>query len=89
MKIPKFLETLLGVLLILWEIGEFLAIPAIFVVIGIFCEMPAAYYWITIGGYLAMFAVLQLLMWILEKTLGKRFEALLTNKLAKYFNRKE
>lgn len=83
----KFLEKILGGLLILWDIGEFLLIPAIFVALGIYCELPAAYYWITIGGYLAVFALLQLLMWILEKTLGKHFEALLTNKLAKYFGK--
>lgn len=87
MKILKFLEKCLGVLLILWDIGEFLIIPAIFVVLGIFCELPAGYYWITIGGYFAVFAILQVLMWILEKTLGKRFEALLSNKLAKHFGK--
>lgn len=83
----KFLKNLLAAVLILWDIGEFLIVPAIFVALGIFCELPAAYYWITIGGYLAVFAVIQLLMWILEKTLGKRFEALLSNKLAKYFGK--
>lgn len=83
----KFLKNLLAAALILWDIGEFLIVPAIFVALGIFCELPAAYYWITIGGYLAVFAVIQLLMWILEKTLGKHFEALLSNKLAKYFGK--
>lgn len=87
MKILKFLGNCLGVLLILWDIGEFLIIPALFVVLGIFCELPAAYYWITIGGYLALFALFQLLLWWLEKKLGKHFDALLTHKAEKISHR--
>ena len=91
MGILKFLSKCIGVIalvvLVIWDLIEFLALPAIFVVIGIFNQMPAAYYWITIGGYLALFALLQLLMWLLEKKLDKHFDALLTNKLAKRFSK--
>ena len=92
MGILKFFGKCIGavvlVILVIWDLVEFLAVPALFVAIGLFCQMPAAYYWITIGGYLALFALLQLLMWLLEKKLDKHFDALLTNKLAKRFPRK-
>ena len=83
----KCLGAVLGVFLIIWDILEFIALPAILVVIGMICQMPPAFYWIVILGYLAIFAALQLILWILEKTLGKRFDAFVVHKLEKWLNK--
>lgn len=85
--LKKLLGAALGLILIIWEILEFIALPAVLVVIGMICEMPPAFYRIIILGYLAIFAALQLLLWVLEKTLGKRIDALVIHKLEKWLKK--
>lgn len=91
MGILKFLgkcaEAIALVILIVSELLEFLALPAFFVVIGILCQLPVSYYYITIGGYLVILALIQLLLWWLEKKLQRHFDALLTNKLQRITKR--
>lgn len=91
MKLLKFLgrcaAAILTAVMVIGEVLEFLALPAILMVIGIICDMPPAFYWVVILGYLAIFAAFQLLLWLLEKKLGKHFDALLTHRIEKIAKR--
>ena len=85
----KCIAFVCAIIMILWDILEFITLPAILVVIGIICEMPPAFYRIVIVGYLAIFALFQLLLWLLEKKFGKHFDSLLSNKIGKIARRFE
>lgn len=79
MKIlKKIAGAVMMLILVIWELAEFLAIPAILAVIGVVNGFGWQYYAIAMGVYLALYALAEGLGWLLaramEKWLGKKLE---------------
>ena len=73
--------------MILWEVIEFLAIPALFVVIGLLNELPWQYYAISIGGYFALFIIIDIVLNLVFKALEKKYTPFIKRKIDKFFDR--
>ena len=74
-------------IMIICDIAEFLAIPALFIVIGLLNSYSWLYYAITIGGYIVLFIVAEIIAHFVFKTLNKKYSPLIERKLEKYLNK--
>ena len=86
-KLLGFIANILYVGIVIWEIIEFLAIPALFLVIGLLYSFPWQYYAATIGGYFALFIILEIILHFVFKALDKKYTPLIERKLEKYFDK--
>ena len=73
--------------MVVFEIVEFLAVPALFIVIGLLNSYPWQYYAISIGGYIVLFIVAEIIAHFVFKTLNKKYSPLIERKLEKYLNK--
>ena len=73
--------------MVIWDIIEFLALPVLFVIIGLINSFPWQYYAIAIGGYFALFIILEITLHFIFKALDKKYTPLIERKIEKYFNR--
>ena len=73
--------------MVICDIAEFLAIPALFIVIGLLNSYSWLYYAITIGGYIVLFIVAEIIAHFVFKALDKKYTPLIERKLEKYFNK--
>ena len=88
MKKPlNFIGTILNIGMIIWDVIEFLAIPALFLVIGLLNSFSWQYYAITIGGYFALFIILGIISHFVFKALDKKYTPFIERKLEKYFDK--
>ena len=71
-KLLKFVDVLLTIIVAILEIIEFLAVPALFVVIGLLNAFPWQYYAISIGGYIALFIIVEIIAHFTFKALDKK-----------------
>ena len=85
-KLLNVIGYILYVGMILWEVIEFLAVPAVLVILGLLNELPWQYYVISIGGYFALFIILEIILHFVFKALDKKYTPLIERKLEKYFN---
>ena len=86
-KILGFIANILYVGMVIWDIIEILAIPALFLVIGLLNSFSWQYYAIAIGGYFALFIILEFVLRFIFKALDKKYTPLIERKLEKYFNK--
>ena len=86
-KFLNFVANILYVGMVIWDIIEFLAIPALFLVIGLLNSFPWQYYAISIGGYFALFIILEIILHFVFKALDKKYTPLIERKLEKYFDK--
>ena len=86
-KLLGFIANILYVGMVIWDIIEFLAIPALFLVIGLLNSFPWEYYAISIGGYFALFIILEIILHFVFKALDKKYTPLIKSKLEKYFDK--
>ena len=86
-KFLNFVGNILYVGMVIWDIIEFLAIPALFLVIGLLNSFPWQYYAMSIGGYFALFIILEIILHFIFKALDKKYTPLLERKLEKYFKK--
>ena len=86
-KLLGFIANILFVGMVIWDIIEFLAIPALFLLIGLLNSFPWQYYAISIGGYFALFIILEIILHFVFKALGKKYTPLIERKLEKYFDK--
>lgn len=70
MKGKRFLAVL-GVICTICELVEYLTLPAIFAVIGVWLQLPWQYYAITIGSYFAVLALGETMIWLFFQALGR------------------
>ena len=75
------------IIMVVFDIVEFLAVPALFVVIGLLNSYSWQYYAITIGGYIVLFTVAGIIAHFVFKALDKKYTPFIERKLAKYFNK--
>ena len=73
--------------MVLWEIIGFLALPALFVIVGLLNSYPWQYYAFAVGGYLALFLLAEGIAYLLFRAFDKKYTPLLTRKLEKLFDR--
>ena len=73
--------------MVICDIAEFLAIPALFIVIGLLNSYSWLYYAITIGGYIVLFIVAEIIAHFVFKALDKKYTPLIERKLEKYLNK--
>lgn len=86
MKQPlKTAGIVLTVFSVLWDIVEFLALPALFVVIGVLNGFPWQYYAITIGGYIILFIAIEIAMCFIFRMFDKKYMPVIGRKFEKYF----
>ena len=74
-------------IMMICDIAEFLAIPALFIVIGLLNSYSWLYYAITIGGYIVLFIVAEIIAHFVFKALDKKYTPLIERKLERYFNK--
>ena len=86
-KLLNFIGNILYIGMIIFDVIEFLALPVLFLIIGIMNSFPWQYYAITIGGYFALFIVLEIILHFIFKALDKKYTPLIERKLEKYFNK--
>ena len=70
-KLFDLLGNVLYIVMILWDIIEFLALPALFLIIGLINSFPWQYYAISIGGYFALFIISEIVLHFIFKALEK------------------
>ena len=85
-KLLIFLGNILYIGTVIWDIIEFLAFPVLFLIIGLINSLPWQYYAIAIGGYFALFIILEIILHFVFKALDKKYTPLIERKLEKYFN---
>ena len=86
-KLLVLLGNILYIGMILWDIIEFLALPILFIVLGLINSFSWQYYAISIGGYFALFIILEIVLHFIFKALDKKYTPLIERKIEKYFNR--
>ena len=86
-KILGFIANILYVGMVIWDIIEFLALPVLFLIVGLINLLPWQYYAIAIGGYFTLFIILEVVLHFIFKALDKKYTPFLERKLEKYFNK--
>ena len=86
-KIISFIANILCIGMVIRDIIEFLALPALFLIIGLLNSFSWQYYAIAIGGYFALFIILEIVLHFIFKALNKKYTPLIERKLEKYFNK--
>ena len=82
-----FIRIIGTITMVICDIAEFLAVPALFIVIGLLNSYPWQYYAISIGGYIVLFIVAEIIAHFVFKTLNKKYSPLIERKLEKYLNK--
>ena len=85
-KLLGFIANILYTGMVIWDFIEFLALPILFLVLGLINSFPWQYYAIAIGGYFALFIILEIILHFVFKALDKKYTPLIKRKLEKYFN---
>ena len=86
-KILGFIANILYVGMVIWDIIEFLALPVLFLIVGLINSLPWQYYIVAIGGYFALFIILEIILHFVFKALDKKYTPLIERKLEKHFNK--
>ena len=86
-KLLGFIGNIIYVGMVIGDIIEFLAIPALFLVIGLLNSFPWQYYAISIGGYFALFIILEIILHFVFKAFDKKYTPLIERKLEKHFSK--
>lgn len=76
----------LTIIMVAWTVIEFCAIPALFVIIGLLNSFPWQYYVITIGGYIALFIIAEIIAHFVFKVLDKKYTPIIQRKFEKIFD---
>ena len=86
-KLLNFIGNILYIGTIIYDLIGFLALPALFLIIGLVNSYPWQYYAITVGGYFALSFVLDIILYFIFKVLDIKYTPLIERKLEKYFNK--
>ncbi len=69
----KIARIILSIILTVWELGEILLLPTLFLLVGILYQLPWQYYAIFIGGYFALLLLGELAIHLIIKALNKKY----------------
>lgn len=73
-----------AVFIIIWNIGEVLAFPAFLVVIGLLNSYPWQYYAFFVGGYIFLYALVDLVTYFLFKSNNEKYAPLIKRRYKKF-----
>ncbi len=76
----------LVILMTLWDIVEMLFLPTVFLVLGIWNDLPWQYYAITIGGYFVLFLIVEIVLHFIFKKIERKYTPFIVRKLKKHFD---
>lgn len=76
-----------GIIMVIWDLVELLAVPAILILIGLLNSFPWQYYVIVIGGYLGLFIIGEMIVHFVFKALNKKYTPFIERKLGKISDR--
>lgn len=82
-----FVGIIATIVMIIWDIVEFLAVPVLFIIIGVLNSFPWQYYAITIGGYVALFIIAEIIAHFVFRALDKKYTPFFKRKLEIICNR--
>ena len=85
-----FLNVILVLLyagMVIWDVVEFLFIPAVCVGVGIYYDLPWQYFAVSVGGYFAIFLIAEIVAHFIFKALDKKYTPLIARKIEKICNR--
>ena len=82
-----FIDVIATIIMVIWDIVEFLAVPALFVIIGVLNSFSWQYYVISIGGYMVLFIIVEIIAHFVFRALDKKYTPFIESKLEKIFNR--
>ena len=85
----KFLDIFFTIVYVIWNLVEILAIPALFLIVGLLNAFPWQYYAATIGGYFIIAIVIQVICHFIFKHFEKRYESALVKLFHKIFGEKD
>ena len=88
-KLIHAIAAVLYALMVIWEILQFLFLPALFVLLGLWQDLPWQYYAVTVGGYFGIFLVMELVLTLIFRWLDKKYVPRIVRKLKKYFGETE
>lgn len=86
-KLLGFFANILYIGTVIWDIAEFLFLPALLVLIGLINSYSWKYYAIAIGGYFLFFAVLEIVTAVIARILGKTFVPFIKRKIDRIVKR--
>ena len=84
----KLLDVIFTIVYVVWNLIEILAIPALFLIIGLLNSFPWQYYAATIGGYFIIAIVIQIICHFIFKHFEKKYESALMRLFERIFNKK-
>ncbi len=84
----KFLEVVFTIINVNWNLVEILAIPALFLIVGLLNDFPWQYYAATIGGYFIIAIIIQIICHFIFKRFEKRYESALVKLFNKFYDEK-
>lgn len=84
----KFSEIIFVCIIAIWQVAEILAVPALFVIIGIWNDFPWQYYVFSVGGYFLLFALIDIICRFIFRVFEKKytpiFERMLYNIVGRF-----
>ena len=83
----KVIAITLSIFAAIAELIEFLIVPALFVLVGVLNQLPWQYYAIFIGGYFALFLILELAIHLIFKALDKKYASRFAEKIERIIAR--
>ncbi len=84
-RLLHFIGNALTALTVIWDIIEFLAVPALLVIIGLISSIPWQYYAISIGAYIALFILAEIVAHFVLKAFDKKYTPIIERKFERLF----
>lgn len=63
------------IIMVLWDIAEFLSVPALLIIIGLLNSFPWQYYAFTLGGYVVLFILVEIVAHFVFQALDKKIHS--------------
>ena len=86
-KVSSAWLALLGIICFIVDCIEVLLLPIAFLILGMWQQLPWQYYAITIGGYLGVLFLLEGILYLFFKLLGRTYTSRFARKVGKYRSR--
>ena len=83
----KFLDIILTIVNVVWNLVEILTIPALFLIVGVLNSYPWQYYAVTIGGFFIIAITIQTVGHFWFKRVEKKYESALLRLFEKIFKK--
>lgn len=83
----KFLDVVFTIIIVIWNLVEILAVPALFLIVGLSNSFPWQYYAVAIGGYFIIAIIIQTVCHFIFNRFEKKYESALMRLFEKLFKK--